>query len=224
MLEFLPFIVFGVAFVALVVWLTLKSRQAKAAQARKLEHMGFTPCHQETGTLVERVTSLENNSEYRYRIENPLGASFNGSAVYFYTKSRHRQGHIVAADEFLFPLKRPSEQGLLLFVKPTEVPDGTATTLIGAVATGAWDSQPDDLTKLEIPVELRGTNLIGVLGPAGTSLYDLFDTRTLPLVQKVGDAGALSVMCRGEWCSLSSPSARMPLDLDRIVPIIRELV
>jgi hypothetical protein len=40
----------------------------------------------------------------------------------------------------------------------------------------------------------------------------------------VGDAGALSVMCRGEWCSLSSPSARMPLDLDRIVPIIRELV
>ena len=224
MLEFLPFVVFGLAFIALVVWLTLRSRQARAAQARKLAHMGFKPCNQETGTLVERVTGLENNSEYRYSVENPLRASFNGSVAYFYSKSRHRQGSIVAADEFLLPLKRPSEQGLLLFVKPTNLPQGTALKVIGAVATGAWDSQPDDLNKLQIPPGLQGTNLIGVLGPAGTSLYDLIGASTLALVQQVGDAGALSVMCRGPWCSLSSPSARMPLDLNKMLPIVRRLL
>ncbi len=100
MLEFLPFVVFGSAFTALVAWLTLKSRQAKAAQARKLAQMEFTPCDREMGALVERVTGLENNSEYRYSVEKPLRASFNGRVVYFYRKSRHRQGSIVVADEF----------------------------------------------------------------------------------------------------------------------------
>jgi hypothetical protein len=112
---------------------------------------------------------------------------------------------------------------LTVFVKPTQLPAGTATNLIGAVATGAWDSQPDDLAKLEIPVDLRDTNLIGLLGPAGTSLYDLVDSSTLSVLQHVGDHGALVVMCRGEWCSLAATSLRMPLDLDKLWPLVAGL-
>jgi hypothetical protein len=223
MQQYLPFILIGLAFVAVMMWLTLKSRQGKAAQAHKLEQMGFSPCDGEAGALVEKVTRLENNAGYRYRIQRPMRVLLDGKFVYFYTKSRHRQDEVVAAEEFLFPLKRPSQQGLTLFVKPSNVPAGAVTKLIGAVATRAWDSQPDDLTKLEIPTELQGTNLIGALGPAGASLYDLIDNSTLSLLQNVGDCGALIVICRGEWCSLSSPSARMPFDLDRIWPVIRQL-
>ena len=223
MLEYSPFILFGLAFVVLVIWLTLKSRQEKAAQAEKLARMGFSACELETSELVEKVTRLENNAEYRYSIENPFRASHNGKSVYFYSKSRHRQGHVVAADEFLVPLKRPSQQGLMLFVKPSDIAEGTATSLIGAVATGAWDSQPDDLTKLEIPTELQGTNIIGALGPKGETLYNLIDNNTLSLMQNVGDCGAYIVTCRAEWCSLSSPSARMPFDLDRIWPLIGKM-
>jgi hypothetical protein len=129
----------------------------------------------------------------------------------------------VGADELLIPLRRPSAQAVMLFVKPTGVPAGTATKLIGAVATGAWDSQPDDLTKLEIPVDLRQTNLIGLLGPSGASLYDLMDPATLSALQHVGDHGALVVMCRGEWCSLAAASPRMPLDLERLWPLVSGL-
>ena len=107
----------------------------------------------------------------------------------------------------------------MLFVKPTGIPAGTATNLIGAVATGAWDSQPDDLAKLEIPIDLKHTNLMGALGPSGATLYDLIDTATLSALQHVGDHGALVVTCRGEWCSLAAASLRMPLDLDKLWPL-----
>jgi hypothetical protein len=112
----------------------------------------------------------------------------------------------------------------MLFVKPSEIAAGTATKLIGAVATGAWDSQPDDLAKLAIPVDLQGTNLIGALGPAGASLYDLIDAETLSQMMGAGDCGASIVTCRGELCSLCSLSPRMPLDLERAIPFIRDLV
>lgn len=224
MQQYFPFFIFGLAFVALVAWLLMKSQKERAAQARKLAQMGFSRCEGESRALVDKVTGLENNAEYRYRVENPMRASLDGKVVYFYTKARHRQGHVVTADEFLLPLKRLSQQGLMVFVKPSDVPEGTATTLIGAVATGAWDSQPDDLTKLDVPPALSGTNVIGVLGPAGTSLYDLIETDSLNLIQNVGDCGALVVVCRGDLCSLSSPSARMPIDLDKMWPLIRQLV
>ena len=110
MQHYLPFVVLGLAFAALVAWRTLKSRRARAAETHKLAQIGFTPCD------------------------------------------------------------------------------------------------------------------IGALGPEGNTLYDLTDNATLSLVQNVGDCGALILMCRGEWCSLSSPSAQMPFDLDKIWPVVRELV
>jgi hypothetical protein len=221
---YLPFVLFGLAFLALVVWLTKRNRQASAVQSQKLEQMGFTPCPEEADPLVDRVTRLENNAEYRYRVQNAMRAATGGKTIYFYAKSRHRQGQVVATDEFLFPLKRPSQQGLMLFVKPTSLPEGTATKLIGVVATGAWDSQPDDLSRLEIPSELKGTNIIGALGPTGCSIYDLIDANALTSLQTVGDCGALIVMCRGEWASFASLGARMPFDLDKIWSVLQQLV
>ena len=221
MITFLLFIIFGLLVVALIVWLVLNDRRSKAARSRKLSQIGFLPCTSEAETLADKVTWLENNAEYRYSAQNPMRASLHGKTVYYYNKSRRRQGHIVETDEFLIPLTRPSSEGLMLFVKPSNLAEGTATQLIGTVATGAWDSQPDDLTKLEIPIELKGSNILGALGPSGASLNDLIDSAALALMQQVGDAGVLIVTCRGEWCSLASPSGRMKLDLDKLLPIIR---
>ena len=266
MMEMLPFIVFGIAFLALVVWMVVRGRRADAARKERLQALGFVPCPDEAASLVEKVrelvaldraarrsrasdaarkerlqalgfapcpdeaeslvekvTQLENNSEYRYTVERPHRASLRAQPAYYYSKFRHRQGSIVGADELLIPLRRPSPAGLTLFVKPTGVPAGTATKLIGAVATGAWDSQPDDLQKLEIPVDLQHTNLVGILGPSGASLYDLIDPATLSALQHVGDHGALVVMCRGQWCSLAATSPRMPLDLDKLWPLVSGL-
>ena len=110
------------------------------------------------------------------------------------------------------------------FVKPTGLQAGTATRLIGAVATGDWDAQPDDLNKIEIPLDLQGTNIIGALGPHGASFHDLIDSQTVPLMQRMGDAGVMTVMCRDMSCSLSSPSARMPFTLEKLWPLLERLV
>jgi hypothetical protein len=223
MLEVLPFVVFGVAFLGLILWMARRGRASDAARKERLQALGFAPCPDEVAFLAKTVTRLENNTEYRYSVEKPYRASLRGRHAYYYSKFRHRRGHITGADELLVPLHRPSSAGVMLFVKPTGVAAGTATKLIGAVATGAWDSQPDDLEKLDIPIDLQQTNLIGALGPSGASLYDLIDPATLSAFQQVGDHGALVVMCRGEWCSLAAASLRMPLDLDKLWPLVSGL-
>lgn len=222
-MELLPFIVLGIAFVALAVWVVRKGRADRAARIQALAGMGFDPCPSETEALAEQVTRHENNSEYRYRIEDPLKAPLGGRTVWFYSKERARQGSIVVAHEFRFPLHRSSSEGLVLFFKPSALRSGTSATLIGSLATGGWDSQPDDLTRLEVPVELQQSNLIGVLAPAGASLYDLIDPKDLAAMQQVADFGVLVVSCRGDWCTFASSTTRMELDLENLWPIIRQL-
>jgi len=224
MMELMPFILFGLAFAAVVVVIVVRGRTSRAARLQRLVEMGFSPAPEETETLVEKITWLENNAEYRYSVAQPTKAILSGKEVYFYQKSRHRSGSIYAAEELMIPLSRPSSEGLMLFVKPSGIPAGTATKLIGAVATGAWDSQPDDLAKLAVPIDLQGTNLVGALGPAGFSLYDLIDATALSQMLGAGDCGALIVLCRGELCSLGSPSLRMPLDLEKATPFLRDLL
>ncbi len=70
--------------------------------------------------------------------------------------------------------------------------------------------QPDDLHRLEIPRELKDTNLVGALGPRGANLYDLVDTSVLSVVQGLGDAGGILVRLRDSWCSVASTSAQIP--------------
>ncbi len=111
-----------------------------------------------------------------------------------------------------------------MFIKPSSLPTGTATKFIGAMAAGPWDIQPDDLVKLEVTIDHQAPNLLSVLAPAGASLYDLIDAKTLAAMQQLGDCGIMAiVMCRNSWCSLNIPTGRMPLNLDRLWPIIRQL-
>lgn len=223
-MDFFPFFVLGVAFIALVVWLIAKQKQSDRARARKLTESGFIECPEEADGLAEKITRLENNSEYTFSVAHPMRASLNGQTVYYYLKSRSRQGNIIEVSEFLVPLKRRSTAGLMLFIKPSELLSSTAEKLIGAMATGAWDSQPDDLEKTEIPIDLQGGNLIGALAPKGYTLRDTIDSQALEILQGIGDGGALIAMCRDEMCSLTAVSARMPLDLDQLLPLIRRLI
>lgn len=218
-----PFIAFGVAFAALAVWLVKRGRAQRAERAEKLVQMGFEPCSSEAEALAERLARHENNSRYRYRVEDPARAALEGKPVYYYTKERKRQGQIMAAQEFLFPLVRCSSEGLVLFFKPSALRSGTSATLIGSLATSGWDSQPDDLLRLEVPVDLKQSNLIGALGPANASLYELIDSKSLAAMQQVGDLGVVVVTCRGEWCSFANASTRMAFDLDGLWSVIRQL-
>jgi len=219
----LPFIIFGIGFAALVAWILVKGRADRRARIQTLFRMGFAPFSADAETLAEQVARFENNSEYRYRVEDPLRASLAGGPVWFYIKERARQGHVVTAHEFRFRLDRDSSEGLVLFFKPSALRPGTSATLIGSLATSGWDSQPDDLTRLEVPVELRQSNLIGILAPANASLFELIDSKDLAALQSVADFGILVVTCRGGWCSFANSTTRMDLDLERLWPLIQQL-
>jgi hypothetical protein len=91
------------------------------------------------------------------------------------------------------------------------------------VATGPWDAQPDDLQRLELPRDLEGTNVLAALGPPGANLYDLVDSRTLAVVQTLGDAGALCVRLRDGWCAVTAIGEHIPFRLDQVVAGIRSL-
>jgi hypothetical protein len=223
-MELVPFVLFGVAFAVVVAWAVAKGRAAAAARARTLAEMGFAPAPSDAETLAAEVARQENNSEYCYRVSAPMRASVDGKPVWLYAKERARQGHVVSAHELRFPLRRPSTEGLVLFYKPTALASGTTATLIGSLATSGFDSQPDDLTRLEIPVDRKQGNLIGVLGPAHGSLYELIDAKALAALEPVGDFGALVVSCRGDWCSFASSTTRLDLDLVRLWPIVQQLV
>lgn len=223
-MKFVPFIIFGVALLALVLWLVAKGRARAAERVRMLGRMGFAPAPTEAAALSEAVTQHENNSEFRYRVSDPMRATVDGKPVWFYEKQRSSHGSVVSAYEFRFPLRRPSKDGVVLFYKPTALASGTSVTLIGSLATEGFDSQPDDLTRIEIPVDRKKGNLIGALGPAHSSLYDLIDTTALAALEPVGNFGALVVICRDEWCSVASSSTRMDIDVSRLFPIVEGLV
>lgn len=223
-MELLPFVLFGIGFAALVAWLLAKARADRLARIQTLCGMGFAPCAAEAGALAEEVARHENSSEYRYHVQDPMRASLDGEPVWFYTKERARQGHVVAAHELRFPLERDSSEGLVLFFKPSALRPGTLATLSGSLATAGWDAQPDDLTRLEVPVELQQSNLIGVLAPAVASLYELIDQKQLAALQQVADSGVLVVTCRGGWCSLANSTPRMDFDLERLWPVVRQLM
>jgi hypothetical protein len=223
-IRLVPFIVFGVAFVALVAWFVAKGRARAAARARTLAALGFAAAPSEAAALSAAVAQAENNSDDNYRVVEPMRASVHGKPVWFYVKERSQQGSVVSAYELRFPLHRPSTEGVVLFYKPTDLASGTTATLIGDLATDGFDSQPDDLTRLEIPVDRKKGNLIGALGPAHRSLYDLIDADALDVLEPVGDFGALVVICRDDGCSVASSTTRTNFDLARLWPIVERLM
>jgi len=181
------------------------------------------------GWLEETVTAMERNEGYRYEVRDPRRLT-GAREVYYYKKRRH--GNSTEDESFdeeaiLFPLKRASSEGLLLVVKPSAIGPGFASRVLSTVATASWDAQPDDLERIEIPPDLKNTNLLGALGPSGARLYDLVDPGTLSVVQRLGDLGAMSILFRDGWCAIGSGggvSGGPPFRVGELISHIRPLL
>jgi len=134
----------GVVMVALIVWTLLSQRTRNQAHKAAVEQLGFRPCPERRAWLEETVTRIDNDQGSRYDVQDPKRLTGN-SEVYLYVKRRHRDSDDspFATEEILFPLKRPSRGGLVLTVKPSSLAHGLATRMIGAVAAGSWDTQPE---------------------------------------------------------------------------------
>ncbi len=218
-------IALGVVVAFVVITLGVRANRAKQEARRiELQRLGFVPCDDKKDWLKNTVTMVENNKGYQYEIHKPY--ALTGSDVYCYTKRRDgpKTDDAFAEGEILFRLKRPSPQGLLLAVKPSVLGHGRATRLIASVASGPWDSQPDDLEKIDLPDDLKKSNILAALGPAGAHVYDLLDAGTVSALQRLGDAGAISIHCRGEWCTVSDGGSKPLLRLNEVLAHIRPLL
>jgi len=215
----------GLLVLALVVWAVWDTYRKERGRRLNLDRLGLQPCPEERARLEEIVTRLENNRGYRYEVREPRRVS-GEPAIYYYVKARHDDGDDppMVEEELLLPLKRPSAGALVLVVKPSSIPAGLASRIMGSVATGPWDAQPDDLVRLELPPDLRDTNLVGALAAQGARLYDLVDGGTLSVVQGLGDAGGLFVRFRESWCAVAGISHQIPFKVDEIVARLRPLL
>ncbi|MGH7468938.1 MAG: hypothetical protein ACRENP_13370 [Longimicrobiales bacterium] len=229
MSTYVIFVLVALVLAGLTFWSISATRARRQTEQTAREKLGFRPCDLEKSKLEEIVTRIENNRNYRYEVRKPLrwaGAS-GDRQVYSYVKVRHGEpdDDAYAEEELLVPLKRRSAGGLVLTLKPTALAHGLATRLIGAVAAGPWDVQPDDLQRIEIPHALKNGNVVAALGSPGASLYDVVDSSALEVLQDLGDAGALCVRLRDEWCSISGVNARqMPFQLEQLLSRIQPLL
>ncbi len=225
MSTYLLFVVAGLIVVGLVIWSIVRQHRTHKAQKAALEQLGFVPCPDKKGWLEETAARIENTRGFDYEVRDPKRLP-GEPAVYHYIKMRSRYADepAVAEEEILFPLTRPSAAGLVLTVKPTSLAPGLATRMMGAIAAGPWDVQPEDLHRIEIPPDLKDTNLVAALGPSGAGFYDLVDSSTVTVVQGFGDAGGILVRFRDSWCAVASTSAQIPFRVDELAARIRPLL
>jgi hypothetical protein len=215
------------AAIALTTWVVIAHRRQQKELKQLLERLGFRPCPAEQAALEAIVVQVVNDKDHRYQVDEPHRLGTGEPAVYYYVKVRDRVGpddERDAGQELLFRLKRRSRAAALLFLKPSSIKPGIATRMLAAAASGPWSTQPDDLTRLELPADLKDTNLLAALGPAGASLYDLVDAKLLAVVQGLGDAGAAAVRLRDDWCAVEAGSAQVPFRVDEIVTRVRSLL
>ena len=223
--ELFPIALGVLAVLGLVGWAAMAHARGRRARVHALERLGFRPCPQEEESLRQTVSALARNRRYEFEIREPRRLSLRGKELYYYHKVRLRHdSEPVIEEELLFSLERDSQAGLVLILKPTSLAPGLATRMIGLLATGAWDSQPDDLQRLDLPPDLQGTNLVGALGPTGAGLYDLVSAGTLSVVQGLGDAGGMVVRFRGDWCSVAGTGAPIPFRLEELVARLQPLL
>ena len=212
--------------VALAVWVFTARRKQRKAQEERLDRVGFRPCPDEKSTLEALANRVKSDRGHQYRVEQPRRLAAE-PAVYYYVKLRdtqHADEEPHAGEELLFRVRRRSNAGVVLTVKPSSLAPGLATRMLGAVATGPWATQPDDLVRMELPADLKDTNLLGALGPPGASLYDLVDASILSVVQGIGDAGAMTITLRDDWCAVEAGHWQVPFRVDELVARIRPLL
>lgn len=201
------------------------SRKQAAERERILAELGLTPCPEEEGTILETVEWLENNAEYTYSVSDVRKRSDGDAPVYMYKKRRARSGKNTAiTDEFLVPCRRPSADGAVFFIKPDEMGEGFATRMARTVITKQWDMHPDDLVKLDLPADITGSNLLGVLGPPGAGLFDLVTPDQLAVILRAGNAGILQLRFRGDWCSFDRGASTASWKLDTVAAFVQQLM
>ncbi len=210
--------------VGLIVWSMLKHFKTDKNRNRFLANAGFTACEEEKKALAEKISLLENNSEYTYSVRAPMKLGPGDVTVYFYTKDRRRRDDLYVVCEFLFTVNRKTTLPFQAYLKPSSVKEGMATKLLRSAATAGWDTQSDDLVKLELPVELQKSNILGLMGPGDSHFYDLFDSDAISLLGQAGDLGITTIRCRGDLCSIEESLAAHKWDYEKVWPFIRQLV
>ncbi len=211
--------------VGFLLWSLVGQYRRKRVQKSELEHLGFQPCPDRKSWLEETIAHIENTAGFNYEVKDPK--QLPGEAtIYHYLKLRHRYADepAMTEEEMLFLVKRPSPAGLVLTIKPSSLAPGIATRLMGAIATGPWDVQPEDLSRITVPPDLKDTNLIAALGPSGAGLYDLVDSDTISVMQRLGDAGGVLVRFRDNWCSVAGTSAQIPFRVNELIAFMRPLL
>jgi len=203
----LGFSLLVLAIASMIIWSIVKHSKKQKALKNLLGNIGFAPCNEEQKALAEKVTFIENNSEYTYSVRKPMKVLQGDTHVYFYNKERRRSGDYDVSEEFLFTVERNRKLPFIIYLKPASLKEGIATKLIRSVVTMGWDSQSDDLVKIELPADLQSSNILGVMGPKNCSFYDLFDSNVLSLLLRGADNDVFIIRCRDNLCSIESPLA-----------------
>jgi hypothetical protein len=186
--------------------------------------MGFSRCVGETEMLVDVVTEIENNAVYRFSIDGPMRSVISGEECYFYTKLRLIQTRVTGMEELLFPLRRPSENGLLLLVQSEDVPIASARRWGEMMHPGIRDWPPKELVFIDIPSAVDVGPIVAAFGPPHSALFELIDESTLEALGRAGDCGVATITCRGRWCSLASAGPRKTLGLGKLLPTVEKLI
>jgi hypothetical protein len=212
------------AIAGLIIWSMVKHSKKRKALKNLLFNIGFAPCDEEKKALAEKVTFIENNSEYTYSVRKPMKVSQGDTHVYFYIKERRRSGDLDVSEEFLFTVELNRNLPFTIYLKPTSLQEGLGTKLIRSVVTMGWDSQSDDLVKIELPADFQSSNVLGVMGPKNCSFYDLFDSNAISLLQRGADNDVFIMHCRDNLCSIESPLAVQIKNHEKIWSYIQLLI
>ena len=188
-------------FVVLVVIAVFGARRRGASTSTFIKDKGFIPCPEKENVIKARVNAVENNSMYQYGIHKPHRAMLNGRNVYWYSRTRARASEIhdvnsMSFAEFLVEIPRPSDNPLIIYVKPSEVTGGIALSLLEKTLSMNLTSHPPDVTRFPSPSHVSYRNILAVFGKEGVSLYDLISDELLRLIDKAGDSG---VFCDFSW-------------------------
>ena len=222
--ELIWFSLLILAIVSLIIWSMAKHGKKEKALKNFLAGIGFIPCNKEEKALAEKVTFIENNSEYAYSVRKPMKVSQEDIHVYFYIKERRRSGDLHVSEEFLLTVNRQTSRPFQIYLKPTSLKEGMATNLLRSVTTTGWDSQSDDLVKIELPADLKKSNILGVMGPKNCSFYDLFDSDALSLLVHGADNDVFTIRCRGNLCSIESLLAGYEWNYEKMWYFIQLLI